>query len=68
MAKSVSHTVCKIQVEIATSKKLLNTIENTKTNGSMLNVLKNYNEYEKSLEKEDLNLSNLTNYIIQLTK
>lgn len=68
VAKSVCHTVCKIQVEIAASKKLLNTIENTKTHGTMLNVLKNYSDYEKNFEKEDLGLNNLTNYIIQLTK
>ncbi len=68
VAKSVCHSMCKMQVEIVASKKLLNTIENTKTHGTMLNVLKNYNEYEKIFEKEDLGLNNLTNYIIQLTK
>ena len=68
VAKSVCHTVCKIQVEIAASKKLLDTIENTKTHGTMLNVLKKYSDYEKNFEKDDLGLNNLTNYIIQLTK
>lgn len=68
VAKSVCHTVCKMQVEIAASKKLLNTIESTKTHGSMLNVLKNYSNYEKEFDKNDLGIGNLTNYIIQLTK
>lgn len=68
VAKSVCHTACKMQVEIEASKKLLNTIENTKTHGAMLNVLKNYNDYEKNFEKDDLELSNLINYIIKLTK
>lgn len=68
VAKSVCHTVCKMQVEIATSKKLLNTIENAKTYGTTLSILKNYNDYEKIFVKDDLGLNNLTNYIIQLTK
>lgn len=68
VAKNVCHTICKMQVEIATSKKILSTIENTKTHGTMLNVLKNYNDYEKNFEKDDLELNNLTNYIIKLIK
>ncbi len=68
VAKSVCHTICKMQVEIATSKKLLNTIENTKTHNTMFNVLKNYNNYEEIFEKDNLDLTNLTKYIIQLIK
>lgn len=68
VAKSVCHTICKIQIEIATSKKLLNTIENTKTHGTMLNVLKKYNDYENVIEKDNIEINNLTKYIIQLTK
>ncbi len=68
VAKSVCHTVCKMQVEIATSKKLLNTIENTRTHSTMLNVLKNYNDYEKDYEKDDLGINDLTKLIIQLVK
>lgn len=68
VAKNVCHIICKMQVEIAASRKFLNKIENSKTSVTMVNVLKNYNEFERNCEQDDLDLNNLTKYIIQLTK
>lgn len=68
VSKNVCHTVCKMKIEIVASKKVINSIEISKTATTMINVLKNYSDFEKIIEQDDLGIENLTQYIIQLTK